>query len=127
MARTGTPLGGPMVNGLTVESDVENTIEEDVRLGPTTLLHLQADNTITGATKSWLKMFDANVVTPGTTKPFMILPVPAVGTNPATGLLELWTNLPFNVGLSYFASKEDGNTATAAPDQNLALRLVTDS
>lgn len=127
MARTGTPLGGPMVNGLTIEDDVENTAEEDVRHGPTTLLHLQADNSLTGSAKSWVKLFDGNVITPGTTKPDVILPVPLVGTNPAVGLTEMWTNLAFAVGLSYFASKENGNTATAAPDTNLSLRLITSS
>ena len=114
-----------MQNDITVETAVTKTAEEDVRIGPTTLLHLQADNTVTASTKSYLKLFDANVVLPGTDRPDMILPIPAVGTSPATGLLELLTNLPFTVGLSYFASKDNGKEATADPDQNLVLRLIT--
>lgn len=125
MTRTATPLGRQMQNDITVESAVPNTAEEDVRHGPTTLLHLQADNTVTASSKNYVKIFDAKTVTPGTDYPDIILPVPVVGTNPATGLLEMLTNLVFTAGLSYFASKENGNTATAAPDQDMALRLVT--
>ncbi len=127
MTRTATPLGGPLENDITVETTVGLTAEEDVRLGPTTLLHLQIDNTLSAGVKSWVKLFDSLSVTPGTDKPDIILPVPAVGTNPATGLLEMFTNLRFSKGLSYFASKEDGNEATAAPDANLALRIITNS
>ena len=127
MARTATPLGRQLQNDFTAETTVVNTAEEDVRLGPTTLLHLQADNTVTASTKSWLKLFDSNVVVPGTDKPDIILPVPAYVDQGATGLLEMMTNLVFSTGLSYFASKEDGNEAVAAPAENLALRLITTS
>lgn len=125
MARTATPLGKRLTNDITVETTVTKTAQEDVRLGPTTLMHLQADNTVTASTKSYLKLFDSLDVTPGTDKPDLILPVPAVGTNPATGLMEMFTNLAFDLGLSYFASKEDGNEAVADPAENLALRIIT--
>lgn len=127
MTRTATPLGGPLQNDITVETTVGLTAEEDVRIGPTTLKHLQIDNTVTAATKSYVKLFDSLAVTPGTDKPDIILPVPAVGSNPATGLLEMYTDLFFAKGLSYFASREDGNEAAVAPAQNLALRLITNS
>ena len=127
MTRTATPLGGPLQNDITVETTVGLTAEEDVRIGPTTLLHLQIDNTKASSTKSYVKLFDSLAVTPGTDKPHIILPVPPVGTSPAVGLLEMYTNLFFANGLSYFASKEPGNAATAAPDQDVALRLITNS
>lgn len=125
MTRTATPVGRTMQNDITLETSVVKTAEEDVRVGPTTLLHVQVDNTETSATKSYLKIFDANVVVPGTDKPDLIIPIPAIGTDPAVGLMEMLTNLAFTVGLSYFASQENGNEATLSPAQALVARIIT--
>ena len=106
-------------------ADLENAAtnaNRNIAEGPTDLMAIEVDNLIAGASKDWIKLYDdaTTAWTPGTTKPIMVIPVEtyAAAASRATGFLVAYCleGYPFDEGISAIASKENGDTATAAPD-----------
>lgn len=106
-------------------ADIENVAtnaNRNIAEGPADLMAIEVDNLISGASKDWIKLYDdaTTAWTPGTTKPIMIIPVEiyAAAASRGTGFLVAYCleGYPFEEGISAIASKENGDTATAAPD-----------
>lgn len=90
-------------------------LTEDVAVGPLTLQAIVFDLVVTPG--GWLKMFNSrgedsagSPIVPGSSKPNYIIPL-NVGDK-ATAVI-IPEGMPMD-GLSYFASDEDGDTATAS-------------
>lgn len=133
VAKLTAPVPTGMTETITKITECSNAAADanrNVRSGPTTLKKIGIDNTILDATASWVKIY--NVVddsfVAGTSKPVIVIPVAAVGTSPAAGLVDI--DIPgglfFPNGISILASKEGGDTMTDAPFKQLDTTLVTD-
>ena len=133
VAVTTPPLRSSFKFDVTKLVDIENTVaaaSKNLRGGKARLYSIHVDNTVTGGSKCWIKIYDIsddNLVA-GTSRPIMGFPVPAAGTNPATGLVEceIIDGLEFDNGISVLASLENGNTMTNPPDGQLDGRFVTE-
>lgn len=123
MAITTTPLPNDLAFNMTKESIANLTLSENLRSGPARIYGFDIDNTVAASSANWLKVFnsDGKGLTVGTTTVDLLWPVKA------SSVVDLHVpgGLYFNVGVSLFASKEGGKTATAAPDQNMAVHLIT--
>jgi hypothetical protein len=119
---------------LTAITDVENVASaaaRNVTEGPADLFAIELDNLVVSGSANWLKLYDdaTSSWTPGTTKPVFIMPVPvyaAANGGRATGFATAYCidGYPFDEGVSTAASKENGDTATAAPDASFNVRLI---
>jgi hypothetical protein len=126
-------MGRKLVNDLSYQDDLTKTADKNIRGGPTTLYGLFLDNTETGGAKCWIKLFDndGSDIDEGTTLPEIIIPCAAYSAAGADahvgGIMDclIPSGLAFTEGITMFASKEDGNDATADPDGDLEVRLVT--
>jgi hypothetical protein len=119
--------------GLRKLTEVTNTVSaahKNVLDGPGTLKSIQLDNTVTASSKNYLKVYDiiSDALVAGTSAPHLILPVRVVGTNPVAGIetADFPKGLSFANGVSVLASKENGDTMTAAPDQAMDVYLLVE-
>lgn len=115
-------------------TDIENTVaaeHKNVRNGPTTLISVNVDNTITSNnTKVWVKIYDIvddTLIADGSATPVIIFPVETVSTNPVAGTLlcEIGDGLRFDEGISIMASKEDGDELAAVPASQVDAIFTT--
>lgn len=136
-SKVATPVGKPLDYSISVLTDNDTTQEfhtmqswnRNVRSGPMTLFSVDVDNTITGATKTYVQIYDnvLNSLVPGTTAPQIIFPVPAVGTNPNTGRIDLSVpdGLPFVNGMSVSAATEAGDVSTTPPVEKMVVTVLS--
>lgn len=125
------PLSRQFLTIITGVENVASAAARNVSEGPTDLLGVELDNLVASGSANWLKLYDdaTSAWTPGTTKPVFIMPVKAyaaAGAERATGFATAYCfeGYSFNEGISTAASKENGDTATAAPDASFIARLT---
>jgi hypothetical protein len=126
-------MGRKLEYDLSEQSSLTKTPDKNVRGGATSLFAAMLDNTQTDGTKAYAKFYDndGSDLVVGTTKPDIILPIPAyVAPGAATevkGVVMMIApdGLPFSNGLTMLASKEDGNEVTDSPAGGVIARLVT--
>jgi hypothetical protein len=128
MATTTTaPFGDKFDYAITKTTTVAHAVSNptrNVRGGPATFYSGVIDNTGTGTpTAVWLKLYDIidETFVAGTAKPCAIIPVAAsveLGVACTGGF-------DFDNGISYLASKENGDTMTAAPDTQVDFRFIS--
>lgn len=124
------PAPGPAqraTHKLTTVGIVVDKTSKDVLDGPATIKGIGINNTVTGGAKEYVKLYDliTDALVAGTSAPALIIPVPAAGTNPAAGVVELEIDegVVFRNGVSVLASDEDGDEIASAPDQSTDVYL----
>jgi hypothetical protein len=115
-----TPLSSPFTNAIVLDLDADNTAENNVRGGASTVFMVTADNTLNGGAASYLKFYDNAAPSVGTTDPVLIIPIAAGGT--AT-----WTNLAgfaFATALSFACVTTAGTGGIVGPSSNVVVRIL---
>ncbi len=127
MALTITPQASKLTYHLFTESAVPLTAVENVRGGPCTLYSIEVNNEEATANLCWLKIFDHSGagLSVGTTDLQLLIPLDAVDGLSDEVAVVIPGGLLLVKGLTFYASREDGSEASAAPDQNLRARFVT--
>lgn len=130
---TTTPLGRKLQFDITEQTIIGIVPNVNIRAAPTTLYALDIDNTVTSNSLNYLKLYDdkgaglAAAVSGGSARADIVIPVKVPGGTHEAGraLVVMGNGLPFVNGLSWAASKDGGNTAGSAPDQNLKVQALT--
>lgn len=134
MALTQTPIGKPTDYGIVLQTAVGLTADKNARNGTCKLYGVLVDNSVSGASANYLKIFDhdGDGLVEGTTLPDLIIPIEAEVVDEMQVFGTSGSGLPLDSesspkgGLSFFAAQEDGNDATTAPAQNMEVRFITD-
>ena len=104
------------------DKDADNTAVV-VRTGSTRVNGVKVAQRKVTAPKLYLQLFDSVTVTPGTTKPDMVIPVPAGNSNYDVmafkiAMSGMRAGVGFDTGLTYCVTTvSDGGTAPAAGDE----------
>lgn len=130
VATTVTPPGILKTRVATL-TDVENTYSRnaaDVFNGPVTVHRIECINLVSTGTKCYAKVYDnvSSALTPGTTKPAFIIPVPAYVADPGGSIVSLLCldGMEFDNGVSVFAALLDGDDASSPPTARLDVQIT---
>jgi hypothetical protein len=117
---TTTPISSPFANAIVLDTDADNTPENNVRGGASTVYQIFADNTLNAGAASYLKFYDIATAVVGTTDPVLIIPIAQGGT-------ANWVNLSgfaFLVGLSFACVTAGGTGGVTGPSSNVTVRIL---
>jgi len=121
MAVTVSSISSPSSSTIITNTDVDETVDENMVPGSGTIQMVEIDNTANASDTIYVKLFNLTTsVTFGTTAPNMILPVKAA----AKTTYSFPIGIAFGTGISIGAFKTAGTAGTAGPDAAITVRLL---
>ena len=102
------------------QSSATKALDVDVFNGPKTLNHIYFSNS--GAGAAYIKFYDDNDATAGTTEPSMYFYLPAGASSQQQVFIS--GSLSFTEGISLLATKESGSAVSSNPDNTVKYTLI---
>ncbi len=102
------------------QSSATKAMDVDVFNGTKTLNHIYFSNS--GAGAAYIKLYDDNDATAGTTEPNIVFYLPAGATSDQQ--IYISGSLNFTEGVSLLCTKESGSTVSSNPDNTVKYTLL---
>lgn len=126
MALTQTPFPNPLQVGIAFDDDAKSASDLNIQGAEAVRLHvLEAVNTTGGATTNFIKLYDLNAVTAGTSLPDFILPIVNATTRTIFFFEDGESGVTFENGLSERAVSNAGTGGTTDPGAAMPIGFWT--